>query len=474
MSGGLFTDFYELTMAQGYLEYGLDRPAVFNLFFRRQPWGGGYSLFAGLDPLLEALQGFRFSGDDLEYLDGLGTFSDRFLHYLEGFSFKGDIYAFAEGDVIFPHEPLLRVHSSLVEGQLIEGLVLNTVNFQSLIATKAARISRAAKGGRIMEFGLRRAQGRDGALSAARAAYIGGAYGTSNVQAARNLGIPAMGTMAHSWVMAFPSEREAFDAYAELYPDKTIFLIDTYDTLGSGVRNAILAGKRLAERGKRFGVRLDSGDIQYLSAQVRKALDDAGLRDSFIVVSNELDETIIERLVAESSPIDVWGVGTSLVTGGCESSFTGVYKLAAVERGGRMDPTMKVSENPAKSTDPGIKDVWRLHDDDGPIADVMTLSDEALASGVEQTFYHPSLDTRRFTMTPDGNAVSMLSKVMEGGLRLAPPAVLDAIRERAASALARFDSTYLRLLNPHLYRVSITENLRALKLRLSEETKKAM
>ncbi len=469
--GALFTDLYELTMAQGYLEYGIDKPAVFDMFFRRQPWSGGYSVFAGLDTLLEALPEFRFSSDDLAYLERLGGFSGKFLRYLEGFRFSGDLYACAEGDVVFPHEPLIRVHGNLVEAQLIEGLVLNTINFQSLVATKAARVARAAKGGRIMEFGLRRAQGPDGALSAARAAYVGGAYGTSNVQAAKNLDVPAMGTMAHSWVMAFPSEREAFEAYAGLYPDRTVFLIDTYDTLASGVKNAIAVGERLVAAGKSYGVRLDSGDIQYLSTQVRKALDEAGHRNATIVVSNELDEMIVERLVADAAPVDVWGVGTNLVTGGTESSFTGVYKLAAVERGGRLEPTMKVSENPAKSTDPGVKNVWRISDSSGPVTDVMALEGEAIAPGVPATFYHPSLDTRNFTMTPDGGIRPMLSKVMEAGVRVGPRPTLAQIRDRARTELAKFDPTYLRLLNPHGYRVSITGALRDLKLRMTEEAK---
>ncbi len=309
----LFTDFYELTMAQGYWKNGMDSRAVFDMFFRRHPFHGGFSLFAGLDPLLEALEGFRFQGEDLAWLEAQGMFEDGFLRYLEGFRFSGDVWAMREGQVAFPQVPLLRVHAGLIEAQLIEGLVLNTINFQSLIATKSARVALAARGKRVMEFGLRRAQGYDGALSASRACFIGGAAASSNALAARIYGIPAMGTMAHSWVMAFPGEREAFAAYADLYPRATTLLIDTYDTLASGIVNAVEAGKALKERGLKFGVRLDSGDIDYLSRKVRDALDSAGLEDAFIVVSNELDEDIIERLAAGGAPVDVWGVGTHLV-----------------------------------------------------------------------------------------------------------------------------------------------------------------
>ncbi|MBL8968321.1 MAG: nicotinate phosphoribosyltransferase, partial [Spirochaetaceae bacterium] len=298
MQSALFTDFYELTMAQGYWKGGALRRSVFDVFFRRQPFDGGYAISAGLEPLLRALGEFRFSPEDIAYLEGLGMFERGFLDYLADFRFRGEVWAQGEGRVIFPQEPLLRVHADLIEAQLVEGLVLNYLNFQSLVATKAARVWRASGYGRVMEFGLRRAQGPDGALSASRAAYIGGAEGTSNALAGRLYGIPVLGTMAHSWVMTYPSEREAFEAYASIYPDRTVFLIDTYDTLGSGVKNAIAAGRTLAERGKRFGVRLDSGDIDYLSREVRKALDAEGLEDAFIAVSNDLDERIVEHLVA--------------------------------------------------------------------------------------------------------------------------------------------------------------------------------
>ncbi|MCL1818829.1 MAG: nicotinate phosphoribosyltransferase, partial [Spirochaetaceae bacterium] len=305
----LFTDLYELTMAQGYHYYAMNSRVVFDMFFRRQPFGGGVSVFAGLDDVLGALENFRFSGEDLAYLESLKTFRPDFLAYLEDFRFSGDVYAMEEGSAVFPQEPLLRIHGNLIETQLIEGMILNIINFQSLIATKTARVWLASRGGAVMEFGLRRAQGPDGAVSASRAAYIGGASSTSNTLAGRLFGIPVSGTMAHSWIMAFDSEEEAFSRYAELYPDTTTLLIDTYNTMKSGVKNAITLGKKLKSLGKPMAVRLDSGDMQYLSGEVRKALDAADLAEVKIAVSNELDEEIIEHLVAAKSPIDFWGVG---------------------------------------------------------------------------------------------------------------------------------------------------------------------
>lgn len=468
-SSALFTDFYELTMAQGYWKYELDTKAVFDVFYRRQPFKGGFSVFAGLDPLLDTVQNFRFSGEDLEWLQSQDCFDPAFLAYLEGFKFSGDMYAVPEGELIFPQEPLLRIHGGLIEAQIIEGLVLNSINFQSLIATKSARVTMAARDHKVMEFGLRRAQGFDGAMSASRAAYIGGAASTSNSLAARTLGIPAMGTMAHSWVMAFPSELESFEAYADLYPDATTLLIDTYDTLESGLPNAIKVGRRLAAAGKRFGVRLDSGDIDYLSAKVRAALDTEGLKDAFIVVSNELDEEIIEHLVSVGAPVDVWGVGTNLVTGGTEASFTGVYKLSAVERDGQLVPTMKFSDNPEKRTNPGVKDLYRLYDEAGmAVADVMTLAGESVTPGKAATYFHPSLDTRRFSYVACGEVRPMLGKVMESGRRLFPAATMGELRARCLASLQSFDATFLRFLNPHVYKVSLSEGLRNLKFQFLE------
>ena len=471
-NSALLTDFYSLTMAQGYWKKGMNNRAVFEMFFRRQPFGGGFSIFAGLGTLLKKLQSFAFSRDDIAYLKGLGTFEDAFLDYLKDFRFSGSIWAVEEGSVVFPNEPLIRVDGGLIECQIIEGMLLNTINFQSLIATKTARVWLASGKGTIMEFGLRRAQGPDGALSASRAAHIGGAAGTSNVLAGKEFGIPVMGTMAHSWVMAWPSEEDAFRAYAELYPDKTVFLIDTYDTLKSGIVNAIKVGKTLAEKGKGFGVRLDSGDIHYLSLQVRKRLDEAGLKKVTITVSNDLDESIIQALTDAEAPVNVWGVGTQMVTGAAEASFTGVYKLTARDDGkGKFAARIKFSENPEKTTNPGVKQVWRIKDTQGMyVADVLALDEQKepdlIEKGKTYMFWHPQADYRRFSHTLEGNAEPLLILQLKNGKPLREESGLKLIRDRAGRELESLDQSYKRLLNPHLYKVSITERLRDLKLEL--------
>ena len=477
----LFTDFYELTMAQGYWKRGMNHRAVFDMFFRRQPFNGGFSVFAGLETFLDKLASFHFSSEDIEYLESLSYFDRDFLAYLRDFRFSGDVWAMDEGTIVFPQEPLIRIDANLIEAQIIEGMLLNTINFQSLIATKTARVYLASNKGTIMEFGLRRAQGPDGAMSASRAAYIGGASSTSNVLAGKTFGIPVMGTMAHSWIMSFPSEEAAFDAYAETYPDRTVFLIDTYDTLDSGIKNAIKVGKKLAAQGKRFGVRLDSGDIHYLSVEVRKALDAAGLKQATIAVSNDLDESIIQTLTAAKAPIDSWGVGTNMVTGGTEAAFTGVYKLAAREIvGGELQPTIKFSDNPEKTTNPGVKQVWRLYSPDGMAdADVMTLdqklvhdpgaTNDIIRKGVEQAFWHPAADYRHFHYTPQGDIEQLLKLRMKRGELVTNHPTLASIQQRVRLGLDRFDGSYKRILNPHIYKVSISEQLRNLKLHLIQE-----
>jgi nicotinate phosphoribosyltransferase len=468
----LFTDFYSLTMAQGYWQRRMDRRAVFEMFFRRLPFAGGYAVFAGLEPLLDNLRALAFQGEDLAYLESLGLFSAPFLDYLRGFRFTGSLWAVDEGTAVFPQEPLIRVEGGLIECQIIEGMLLNTVNFQSLIATKAARVWLASGKGAVMEFGLRRAQGPDGAMSASRAAYIGGAFGTSNTLAGKMLGIPVLGTMAHSWIMAHRSEEEAFRAYAELYPRHPVFLIDTYDTLKSGILNAVKVGKELAAAGKTFGVRLDSGDVHYLSVEVRRILDGAGLTGATITVSNDLDERIIQALTDAGAPVDTWGVGTQMVTGGMEAAFTGVYKLAAREDGrGRLAPAIKFSDNPEKTTNPGVKQLWRITDEGGmAVADVLGLDDPAEGDRIEQggryTFWHPSADYRHFSCRVSGGAEPLLKRRLAGGEPVGEAPSLKAIRARAAAALEALDQSYRRLLNPHVYKVSMTPRLRNLKLEL--------
>ncbi len=464
----LFTDFYELTMAQGYWKRHMTMPVVFDYFFRRHPFGGGYSVFAGLGTLIEALESFSFSKEDLEYLSTLGLFEDAFLDYLSTFTFKGTIYAVREGEIVFPQEPLVRVEADLISAQIIEGLVLNVLNFQSLIATKTARIWNASKHGAIMEFGLRRAQGSDGALSASRAAFIGGAIGTSNTLAGKKFGIPVLGTMAHSWVMSYPNELEAFEAYAEIYPKNTVFLIDTYNSLESGIINAIKVGKKLVEKGYTFGVRLDSGDIDYLSRMIRQRLDEAGLPNAKIAVSNELDEEIIESLVDDKAPIDTWGVGTKLVTGGNDAAFTGVYKLSAIDPAGENRPVMKFSDNPEKSTNPGVKNLWRLYDKHGAARlDLISCGEEEIREGTEYLVHHPSADWRHLNIVP-ARVEPLLFKVMDHGSRTQELPDIVQSQKFMKERMQTFDATYLRLLNPHIYKVSITDRLFNLKVSLIE------
>lgn len=472
-SSALFTDYYSLTMAQGYWKKKISSRAVFEMFFRSQPFNGGFSVFAGLGTLLEKLQKLTFSADDLNYLSSLGIFEDAFLDYLKNFRFSGSLWAMEEGTVVFPNEPLIRVDGNHIECQLIEGLLLNTINFQSLIATKTARVWLASNMGSLMEFGLRRAQGPDGALSASRAAYIGGAQGTSNVLAGKKFGIPLFGTMAHSWVMSWPSEEEAFRAYAEIYPESTVFLIDTYDTLNSGIVNAIKVGKTLAAKGKNFGIRLDSGDIHYLSAEARKRLDEAGLTKAFISVSNDLDETIIHALTAAKAPINSWGVGTRMVTGGNEASFNGVYKLAASEdeTNEKLAARIKFSDNPEKTSNPGVKQVWRITDRAGMyVVDVLTLDDvneqDHLEIGKSYSFWHPSADYRRFTHTLDGEIKPLLRLRLLNGKSQEKEPSLKEIQAYLGRELEALDQSYKRILNPHIYKVSISQKLKSLKLDL--------
>ena len=470
ITSALFTDFYELTMAQGYWKENMDQKVVFDMFFRKNPFNGGFSVLAGNETLIDILTEFKFSKEDIDYLREQKIFEEGFLEYLSNFKFSGDLYTMDEGTVIFPQEPIVRIHANLIEAQIIEGLLLNHINFQSLIATKTARVWIASKKAPIMEFGLRRAQGPDGAMSATRAAYIGGSAGTSNTLGGKLYGIPVMGTMAHAWIMSHPSELDAFREYAKIYPQNSVFLIDTYDTLKSGIKNAIIVGKELQEKGYNFGVRLDSGDISYLSRKVRKELDNAGCKDAKISVSNELTEEIITTLVANNAPINSWGVGTHMVTGGNESSFTGVYKLAARhdKQTDKMVPAMKFSDNPAKTTNPGIKNVYRLYDENGfACADILALEDEEILPNKEYRFHHPMVDYRQFSFTPS-KVELLLKKRLENGKRTSPrlpeSEQLKISRNNMMSQLDTFDESYKRILNPHIYKVSITENLKDLKL----------
>ena len=470
MTSALVTDFYELTMMQGYFLKDHNPRVVFDMFYRTNPFSGGYTVFTGLEEVIDALEDFRFSSDDIEYLRSLKFFDPSFLDFLAHYRFSGDVYAFDEGTPAFPGEPLVRIESSLIDCQLVEAFVLNTLNFQTLIATKANRMVYATRGkGAIMEFGLRRAQGENGAHAASRAAYIGGTKVTSNTYAGKKYGIPVSGTMAHSWIMSFGSEEEAFRQYASIYPDNAVLLIDTYDTLGSGIEAAIKIGLEQKAKGKRIGVRIDSGDLNYLPRVIRDRLDKAGLTDATICVSNDLTEEIIQTLVADGVPIDSWGIGTHLVTGGTQSSLNGVYKLAAKQENGVFEPTLKVSNSFEKTTNPGIKQVYRFYDEnDNALADLITLDDEEVRNDVNHTFFHPFSMGDFFVMRKGSYKYSrpLLSQKMKDGRRISEKHELHEIQAYAASSLEHLHKSYKRQINPHIYKVSLSRRLRDLKMDL--------
>jgi len=396
----LLTDLYELTMMQGYYFYNNNNNAVFDMFFRKEPFNSGFSIFAGLEPLIKTILDLRFDEEDIEYLKSLKLFKPDFLKFLLKFKFSGNIYSVEEGEIVFPKEPLLRVHSTIIEAQFLESILLNIINFQTLIATKAARIVEAARGKTIIEFGLRRAQGIDGALSAARASFIGGVDSTSNVLAGKFFNIPVRGTMAHSWIMTFNSEYEAFNKFSELYPTNTIVLVDTYDTLKTGIPAAIKVFKKLKKQGiKNFGIRLDSGDLEYLSKQARHLLDQANLKEAKIVVSNELDEHVIDQLMNRKAPIDFFGVGTKLITAADDPSLTGVYKLVSKQENKNFKPLMKISDNPEKTTNPDVKNIIRLYDEDNYMLGDLIHQEHEQKKIISQikikrplTFFHPEYE----------------------------------------------------------------------------------
>jgi nicotinate phosphoribosyltransferase len=466
----LLTDLYELTMLAGYLEQGMhERPAVFDLFFRHNPYQGGYAVFAGLDTALGYLEELAFSDQDLSYLDGLGMFRPEFLCYLEGFRFNGRVTAPPEGSMVFAREPLLSVEGGLAEAQFVETALLNIINFQTLVATKGARINRAAGGASVLEFGLRRAHGPDGGLSVARAAYIGGVRSTSNVLAGKEFGIPIKGTHAHSWIMAFPDELSAFRSYAECFPDACILLIDTYDTLESGLPNALIVAAELRARGHElFGVRIDSGDLAYLSRETRSAFDAAGYAGVRIVASNELDEHVIESMREEGGRVDIYGVGTRLATcagiGG--GALGGVYKLVRIDG----EPKLKLTSDVSKATLPDKKRVLRAVNPDGSfIQDVITLEGEEISPGA--VVYDPSNPLQQVRIPDRARFVELRSRVMEAGKRCAPAETLDMAADRSARELSLLPEGCQRLINPHVYKVSISAGLNELRLRLIAEVK---
>lgn len=475
----LLTDLYQLTMACAAFREGLSgQEAVFHLFFRRPPFQGGYTVAAGLEPALDFLRDFGFDGSDLAYLatltgaDGAALFPPEFLAHLGAMRLSVDVDAMPEGTPVFPQEPLLRIQGPVEQCMLLETPLLNLLNFQTLVATKAARIAQAARGEPVIEFGLRRAQGPDGALSASRAAYVGGATATSNVLAGKRFGIPVRGTHAHSWVMLFDDEREAFAAYARAQPNNCVFLVDTYDTL-EGVRRAIEVGRTLRAQGKELlGIRLDSGDLAWLSIEARKLLDAAGFTRTNIVASNDLDEALIESLKAQGAAIDVWGVGTHLVTAGGDSALGGVYKLSAVRApGGPWQPRIKLSEQLAKVSTPGLLQVRRYAGPDGElVADAIW--DTSGAAGIH-TLVDPLDGTRRRSVPVGGTFEDLLVPVVRAGRRVYTPPPLSEVRARTLAQLSRLAPERRRFLNPHTYPVGLEESLHALRTRLVLERRRS-
>jgi nicotinate phosphoribosyltransferase len=471
----LLTDLYQLTMAAGYFKSGMsERRSAFQLFFRKLPFKGGYAIAAGLADALKWLEGLRFDASDIAYLgtltgaDNKPLFDQAFLDYLAQLTFTCDVFAIPEGTTVFEHEPLMRIEGPLLQAQLVETALLNIINFQTLIATKAARVCEAAKGEPVLEFGLRRAQGIDGSLSASRAAYIGGVSATSNVLAGKLYGIPVKGTHAHSWVMAFPDEKQAFATYAKALPNNCVFLVDTYDTL-EGVRHAIEVGRELKANGYKLnGVRLDSGDLAYLSIEARKLLDEAGFHDTTIVASNDLDESLIENLKQQGARINVWGVGTKLVTAYDQPALGGVYKLAAIQdEKGVWHHKVKVSEQAVKTSNPGLLQVRRYRNKERFVADAIFDSEHAPKAG---TTIVDARDSMRRTALSDELAFEdLLTPVMKQGARVAADPKLIDIQARAKAQLAMLHPTIRRLLNPHEYPAGLDERLHEEKARLVAE-----
>ena len=466
----MLTDFYEITMANGYLQSGNMKEdiAYFDMFFRKVPDGGGYAIMAGVEQVIDYLENLKFTEEDIEFLRGKGVFCEEFLEYLRNFRFSCDVWAVPEGTPIFPHEPVLTVRGPMIQAQFIETMILLIINHQSLIATKANRIVRAAQGRPVMEFGTRRAHGTAAAVYGARAAYIGGCAGTVCAIADRDYGISALGTMAHSWVQMFPSEYEAFKKYAEIYPDNCTLLVDTYNVLKSGVPNAIKVFKEV--KPKKMGIRIDSGDVAYLTKKARKMLDDAGLTDCTITVSNSLDEYIIRDVIMEGAQIDSFGVGERLITAKSEPVFGGVYKLAALEQNGVIIPKIKISENVEKITNPGFKTLYRLYDKETgkALADVMTVDGEVIPEVDGYEIFDPNAIWKKKKLY-NFRAENLRVQIFDKGkcVYTCPP--VDEVREYCKEQMDTLWSETLRFENPQTYYVDLSQNLWNMKNDLIEE-----
>lgn len=463
----LLTDFYELTMANGFLNEGVgEKEVVFDMFFRKVPENGGFAIMAGVQQLVQYIKNLKFTEDDIEYLREKNLFEEKFLEYLKNFKFTCDVWAVEEGTPIFPGEPIVVVKGPAIQAQFIETMVLLTINHQSLIATKTNRIVRAAAGRGVMEFGSRRAQSYDAAILGARAAYIAGAVGTACTIADIEYKVPALGTMAHSWIQMFGDEYQAFKAYAESYPDSCTLLVDTYNVLKSGVPNAIKVAKEVLEpMGKRLkGIRLDSGDIAYLSKRARKMLDNAGLQDCKITASNSLDEYIIIDLLRQGAQIDSFGVGERLITSKSEPVFGGVYKLVAVEENGDLVPRIKISENVEKITNPGFKMLYRFFDkeNDRPMADLITLADEKIEGTTEYEIFDPVYTWKKKKLT-NYYVKPLLQQIFEKGNCLYKEKTIEEIREHCLKSVDNLWDEVKRFENPHKYYVDLSKELWDLK-----------
>lgn len=472
----LLTDLYELTMMQGYFKNQKNETVIFDAFYRTNPCGNGYSIAAGLEQVIDYIKGLHFASEDIEYLRSLSIFDEDFLEYLSGFKFTGDIYAVEEGTVIFPREPIIKVIAPIMEAQLIETAILNIINHQSLIATKAARVVYAAKGDGIMEFGLRRAQGPDAGIYGARAAVIGGCIGTSNVLTGQLFDVPVLGTHAHSWIMSFEDEYTAFKKYSELYPDKCVLLVDTYDTLKSGVPNAIKVFNEMRTANipmPYYGIRMDSGDLAYLSKKARKMLDEAGFPDAVIAASSDLDEYLIDSLKTQNAKITSWGVGTNLITSRDCPAFGGVYKLAAImNENGEFVPKIKLSENTEKITNPGNKTIYRIYEKDSHKvkADLICLADEAYSENEDLLIFDP-IETWKKTKLKAGTYTlrEILVPIFKSGKCVyESPKVMD-IRKYCMEELDTLWDETKRLVNPHQMYVDLSKKLYKIKTELLDQ-----
>ncbi|MCI6989063.1 MAG: nicotinate phosphoribosyltransferase [Campylobacter sp.] len=471
----LFTDYYQLSMMQGYFLKNKDEVAVFDMYFRKHPSGGAYAILCGINELVEYIQNLKFTDLDIEYLSSLGSFKDEFLDYLREFKFSGEIYAIDEGSVVFAHEPLIRVRANLMQAGLIEAALLNIISFQTLIATKASRITDSAGNAPVMEFGARRAQGMSASIYGAKAAIVGGCVGTSNVAAAMKFNLKPLGTHSHAWVQSFASELEAFRAYARAYPNETLLLVDTYDTLKSGLPNAITVFRELRAKGfEPLGIRIDSGDLEYLTKAARKMLDDAGFKNAKITASNDLDEYLVEHLKSMGAKIDSFGIGTKLITSDDTPSLGGVYKLSGIQNAGKIIPKIKISNDPRKINNPGLKQVFRLYDKTThkAMCDLITLDGESIDESKPLEIFHPLYTYKRQTIT-NFYTKKLLKPLFVDGEFVGEKKSVECIAKFAKQEKQSMWDEYLRINKPPTYKVDLSLRLWNIREELLENFKGA-